>query len=226
VCRVVALLLVLGSYAFTNVAAETTRADVRSRLDRIYARDEYRYAGESLPAKEVDNGAWAKFWRGVGEFIDGLLKAMPFLAVVPWVLLGAAVALVAWVVIRLSRRVDPSGSGHSRLGALASRASGFAAPDHERLMDEARDLLVQGRFREAIRVAMLAMWSWCNARELVRYDASLTNRELMSIVDASWEKAGVARDAVRAAEIAVYAREMTDEHETTVVLDAVTRVID
>ncbi|WP_026370168.1 DUF4129 domain-containing protein [Kallotenue papyrolyticum] len=161
--------------------------DALARLDQILAQPPF--ADREAPS------FWTRFWNAVGQAlldaIEWLLRRVPVptpgrsAGSVPWsrisplgaLLLALGLLLVLALVIYAVRSVRRTLVRDAHLRAQA-------AADQERLgaetaLDRAQALAQQGDYRSAVRYLYLSALLWLDERKRLRYDRSLTNREVL-----------------------------------------------
>lgn len=117
------------------ITIETALSQRQAELDSLQAQRDYLSAQIALATITLDivatgvapAGAPGDFWSGLGAGWDALVTFLSRTLVVigvvlPWAALAAVVALIAWWIVRASKRRKMSGSG-SESGRAASRES-------------------------------------------------------------------------------------------------------
>jgi hypothetical protein len=150
----------------------------RSPIDPAAADARLR---EVLGASQTDVGSGAGIaallaW--IASRLSALLTGLggvPDLRFVPFVLIGLGLALVAFILATLGRGLKER---FRREVVVADRAQA-RAEDPAAHLHAAESALAGGRAREAIHELYLYVIGSLSARELIRYDPALTDRELL-----------------------------------------------
>ena len=121
--------------------------------------------------------AWNAVWRLIARIFrflfDQTFGESSGGSVIVWCIAGAVLAWAIWKLTPLIR-------GWLGRGSPSVAPAGFAAqalPAAADLRAEAGQALREGRYDEAIRLALLALIAALEKRGLLRYDATRTNRE-------------------------------------------------
>lgn len=162
--------------------------DALARLNQIFAQPPF--ADREAPS------FWTRFWNAVGEalldVIEWLLRRLPLptpgsgtggsaawdrISPLGALLLGLGLLLVVALVIYAVRSVRRTLVRDARLRAQTAAAE-------ERIttttaLDRAQALAQQGDYRSAARYLYLSALLWLDERQRLRYDRSLTNREVL-----------------------------------------------
>lgn len=133
----------------------------------------YGAAGESVAAR-----FWQTVRQAVGRFLERLFDTKAVTAIVNvsyyfmWTLLTAALILLAWLLVRRYGR-RPGAPPASPETLVATRRMA----DPERYRVEAAGHAAAGRYRDAVRAGFLMVLAELEARDLVVFDRTRTNRE-------------------------------------------------
>lgn len=194
------------------VAGDTPGAAKRE-LTRVLSQEKFHYLddgmGDTGTGESFLETLWKKFMEKVKSFRDwlgGLLKATPVVAVLLYLLIFAAVALL---MVYILRRIDPRLRGD---GARPDGAPDAYSLDYTRELLRAGGLLEEGRFRESVQAMLGALWLYYNFARVLVYRRSVTNREFLARLG-GMEEFGMIREIVRRGEAAVYAGEELGKDE-------------
>ncbi|WP_426746089.1 DUF4129 domain-containing protein [Myxococcus faecalis] len=194
----------------------------QQRLKSVLDRPEFARARQR-------HGDLVKQWlRKLEAWLEGLFEsreAQGFAVATRTVMLGLAMALVLWGVlkVRAMRRGRAPGRAQDGVGPAAPLVLD-APPEHLR---RARTALANDS-REAIREALLAMLSALEERRLARPDRVKTNRELASELPSRGAPASLTREVERLVEWydhAFYSLAPVPVDEATRFLEAVERLL-
>jgi hypothetical protein len=126
------------------------------------------------------------------------------------------VCLISWIIWK----IHPLVWNWLKSGDRGTQSKGSAAPVHEELpearllLQQATEMMQQGKYPEAIRFAFLALLAHLQNRGLLRYDRSRTNREYQTDLRNVPDLARVFREATRPYERAWYGRVPVTSAET------------
>lgn len=159
--------------------------DALAKLDAVFARPPF--ASREVPS------AWTHFWNAVGNaignFFDWLFRNLPSggqagaptpwgrLSPLGWMFLIVGLLLVLGLVIYAVR-------GVRRALVRDAQVREEAAADDEAInagvaIDRAGEAARAGDYRSAARYLYLSSLLWLDERKLLRYERSLTNREVL-----------------------------------------------
>lgn len=111
----------------------------------------------------------------IAAFLAGLAGDLPDLRFMPWIVVALGLALVAFIVATLGRGVRE----RVRREVLLADRGATRAEDPATHLRAAEAALSGGRAREAIHELYLYVLGSLAAREVIRYDPALTDRELL-----------------------------------------------
>lgn len=135
--------------------------------------------GQSQAQDAGSGGALQAILAWIASWLAGLLGAMsgvPDLRFVPFVVAGLGLALVLFIVATLGRGLRE----RIRREVLVSDRSVSRGPDPSAHLRAAESAIAGGRAREAIHELYLYVIASLAAREVLRYDPALTDRELLA----------------------------------------------
>ena len=136
------------------------------------------------------------------------LGGVPDLRFLPYVLIGLGLALVAFILATLGRGLKE----RFRHEVLVADHSRERAEDPAMHLRAAESALASGRARDAIHELYLFVIGSLSARELIRYDPALTDRELLQRA-AAIPQADALRDLVALNERAWFGLREPDPNE-------------
>lgn len=152
------------------------------------------------------------------DYLAKLLKATSLVAALIYLLILAAVVLLAVYIIK---RIDagPGGERSRREGA-----DDIYSLDFEKELRRAGGLLESGRYRESLQAMLGALWLYYNYAHVFAYRLSVTNREYLARLGGR-EEYGLLRDIVYRGEAAVYAGEELREDQCREIFEGVRGII-
>lgn len=142
--------------AGTNVSGATAAADAVRDWEKVRAQGDIQYTPLKLPEKPPEPGWLDRFLRWLSELLspaaDALGVSWP---VLQWILIGAGVAILAWLLWRLLAPV--ARIRIKRAGDKAVEEDSGWAPDRAQvlaLLDDADRLAAEGRYDEATHLLL------------------------------------------------------------------------
>ena len=198
---------------------------VKQELSRVLAQEKFTYqadgsgggaGGESLLdtlMKKLQEKLLA-----IRDYLGKLLKATPLVAALIYLLVLAAIVLLAVYIVK---RIDPGPGGETK---LRDGADDFYSLDFEKEMRRAGGLLEAGRCRESLQAMLGALWLYYNYADVFAYRRSVTNREYLARLGGR-EEYGLLRDIVYRGEAAVYAGEDIREDQCREIFEGIRGIV-
>jgi hypothetical protein len=168
-----------AAVAILDVYIDSADSAVRSGADAATAdarlRDVLGTAGNAGNSLSGVAALLAWIFSRIAAFFSGIRAGIPNLQLVPWVVTAIGIGLALFIVATLGRGLRE----RVRTEVLLPDRTLARAEDPAAHLRAAEAALAGGRAREAIHELYLYVLRTLAARELIRYDPALTDRELL-----------------------------------------------